>query len=148
MIHPETKKPTAEIIAPHVRRVNEQLRMTPVEGGWLLPVGGRPETSSYKGYGLGAVVDVLSGLLTGTGSSLMLNSVQGVGQWFGAWRVDGFVDVADFKAMTTGRPHVELTPEAGGPEARLAGSEALRPGARPPALGPRGTGRRTPSEPL
>lgn len=71
----------------------------PVEGGWLLPLGGRPETSSYKGYGLGAVVDVLSGILTGTGSSLMLNQVKGVGQWFGAWRVDGFVDVAEFKAM-------------------------------------------------
>ena len=38
MIHPDTKKPTAEIIAPHVRRVNEQLRLTPVEGGWRVAV--------------------------------------------------------------------------------------------------------------
>lgn len=72
----------------------------PVEGGWLLPLGGRPETSSYKGYGLGAFVDVLSGMLTGMGSSVMLNQVEGVGQWFGAWRIDGFVDAAEFKAMT------------------------------------------------
>jgi L-2-hydroxycarboxylate dehydrogenase (NAD+) len=72
--------------------------ITPTEGGWLLPLGGRPETSSYKGYGLGVFVDVLSGMLTGMGSSIMLNHVQGVGQWFGAWRIDGFVDADQFKA--------------------------------------------------
>ncbi len=69
----------------------------PVEGGWLLPLGGRPDTSSYKGYGLGAFVDVLSGMLTGMGSSVMLNDVEGVGQWFGAWRIDGFVESEEFK---------------------------------------------------
>jgi LDH2 family malate/lactate/ureidoglycolate dehydrogenase len=74
----------------------------PVEGGWLLPLGGRPETSSYKGYGLGAFVDVLSGVLTGTGTSVMLNHVEGVGQWFGAWRIDGFVDASEFKATMDG----------------------------------------------
>ena len=29
----------------------------PWEGGWLLPLGGLPETSGYKGYGLAAMVD-------------------------------------------------------------------------------------------
>jgi LDH2 family malate/lactate/ureidoglycolate dehydrogenase len=72
--------------------------ITPADGGWLLPLGGRPETGGYKGYGLGAFVDVLSGLLTGMGSSVMLNHVEGVGQWFGAWRIDGFVDADEFKA--------------------------------------------------
>jgi DNA polymerase-3 subunit delta' len=38
LIHPDTKKPTNEIIVPHVRRVNEQLRLTPVEGGWRVAV--------------------------------------------------------------------------------------------------------------
>lgn len=37
--------------------------------------------------------------------------------------------LADFKAMTTGRPHLELTPAAGGAAMVLQGSEALRPGA-------------------
>jgi DNA polymerase-3 subunit delta' len=38
LMHPETKKPTNEIVVPHVRRVNEQLRLTPVEGGWRVAV--------------------------------------------------------------------------------------------------------------
>lgn len=37
--------------------------------------------------------------------------------------------LADFSAMTTGRPRIEMTPEAGGAPATLPGSEALRPGA-------------------
>ena len=37
--------------------------------------------------------------------------------------------LADFKALTTGRPHLELTPAAGGSSTILPGSEALRPGA-------------------
>ena len=37
--------------------------------------------------------------------------------------------LADFGAMTTGRPHLEFAPEAGGTAATLPGSEALRPGA-------------------
>jgi DNA polymerase-3 subunit delta' len=38
LIHPDTRKPTNEIVVPHVRRVNEQLRLTPVEGGWRVAV--------------------------------------------------------------------------------------------------------------
>ena len=37
--------------------------------------------------------------------------------------------LADFQAMTTGRPHLELTPETGGSATVLLGTEALRPGA-------------------
>jgi len=37
--------------------------------------------------------------------------------------------LADFSAVTTGRPHIEMTPEAGGAPVTLPGSEALRPGA-------------------
>src|SRR5262249_23655111 len=36
MIHPENNRPTNEIVVGHVRRMNEQLRMTPVEGGWRI----------------------------------------------------------------------------------------------------------------
>ena len=38
LIHPDTKRTTNEIVVPHVRRVNEQLRLTPVEGGWRVAV--------------------------------------------------------------------------------------------------------------
>jgi DNA polymerase-3 subunit delta' len=38
LMHPDTKRPTNEIVVPHVRRVNEQLRLTPVEGGWRVTV--------------------------------------------------------------------------------------------------------------
>jgi DNA polymerase-3 subunit delta' len=38
LMHPDTKKTTNEIVVPHVRRVNEQLRLTPVEGGWRVAV--------------------------------------------------------------------------------------------------------------
>ncbi len=38
MMHPETRKPTNEIVVPHVRRVNEQVRLTPVEGGWRVAI--------------------------------------------------------------------------------------------------------------
>lgn len=34
-------------------------------GGGLFPLGGPAETGGYKGYGLGAMVDVLSGVLSG-----------------------------------------------------------------------------------
>ena len=38
MMHPDTRKPTNEIVVPHVRRVNEQVRLTPVEGGWRVAI--------------------------------------------------------------------------------------------------------------
>ena len=68
-------------------------------GGWLLPLGGLPETGGYKGYGLAAMVDVLSGVLSGIGISPMLAAVEGVGQFFGAIRVDGFQPRQAFEAM-------------------------------------------------
>ena len=38
LLHPDTKKTTNEIVVGHVRRVTEQLRLTPVEGGWRIAV--------------------------------------------------------------------------------------------------------------
>jgi membrane fusion protein, heavy metal efflux system len=37
--------------------------------------------------------------------------------------------LADFKALNSGRPSIEMTPEGGGPTTSLLGSEPLRPGA-------------------
>lgn len=68
-------------------------------GGGLLPLGSRMETSAYKGYGLGIMVDILSGVLPGMGSAMFVDrSTLAQGQWFAAWRIDAFCDPARFKA--------------------------------------------------
>ncbi len=69
------------------------------KGGALLPLGSSLLTSSHKGYGLGLMVDILSGVLPGMGSALFAErATLAQGQWFAAWRIDAFCDVAQFKA--------------------------------------------------
>ena len=69
-------------------------------GGGLAPLGSLPELSSYKGFGLGMLVDILSGVLTGTGfGATMSREKRVVGHFFGAFRVDGFRPVDEFKEM-------------------------------------------------
>ena len=76
-------------------------------GGGLLPLGGAGEESSgYKGYGMGLLVEILSAVLPGaafltsvypkdaTGKALPAN----LGHFFGAWRLDAFRPPEDFKA--------------------------------------------------
>ena len=76
-------------------------------GGALLPLGG--VTGSHKGYGLGAVVDIFSAVLSGANYGPWVppfvaflqppaNPVgQGIGHFFGALRVDAFRPAAEFK---------------------------------------------------
>jgi L-2-hydroxycarboxylate dehydrogenase (NAD+) len=72
--------------------------------GALLPLGGfGTEGGGHKGYGLGLLVDILCGVLSGGGFGPTLPVVTDVKEgaishWFGAFRVDGFRDVAAFKA--------------------------------------------------
>jgi LDH2 family malate/lactate/ureidoglycolate dehydrogenase len=69
-------------------------------GGGLTPLGSAPTTSSYKGYALGAMVDVFCGVLSGIGYSMILDRPSAAaGYFFGAIRVDAFQDVDAFKAM-------------------------------------------------
>jgi L-2-hydroxycarboxylate dehydrogenase (NAD+) len=76
-------------------------------GGGLLPLGGAGEESSgYKGYGMGLLVEILSAVLPGaafltsvypkdaTGKALPAN----LGHFFAAWRLDAFRPPEDFKA--------------------------------------------------
>ncbi|MBI2935968.1 MAG: Ldh family oxidoreductase [Chloroflexi bacterium] len=64
----------------------------------FLPLGGTREGGSHKGYGLAVAVDVFCGLLSSAGASAMLQ--QGFsGHFFGAFRVDGFRPIGEFKAM-------------------------------------------------
>lgn len=102
-------------------------------GGALQPLGSYIETSSHKGYGLGIMVDILTGVLPGMGSAIF-EGARMQGQWFAAWRIDAFRDVTEFKAdmkrmvdhlrNLRPRPGVEAVlvpgdPEAAAREARL-----------------------------
>jgi LDH2 family malate/lactate/ureidoglycolate dehydrogenase len=78
-------------------------------GGSLLPLGSTVETASHKGYALSAFVDIFSGVLSGANygpwvppfvSFLPLADNmpgKGIGHFVGAWRVDAFRPIDDFK---------------------------------------------------
>ncbi len=75
-------------------------------GGGLLPLGGEGETfGGHKGYGLNLLVDILSGVLSGSGYLNLLypKTPEGkplpslVGHFFGALRIDYFRPAEDFK---------------------------------------------------
>jgi len=80
------------------------------KGGALLPLGSDRDHGSHKGFGLSAIVDILSGVLSGANYGpwvppfvAYLQPVadqpgQGIGHFVGAMRVDGFRPVAEFKA--------------------------------------------------
>ena len=79
------------------------------EGGALLPLGGDREHGSHKGYMLGSIVDIFSGVLSGANFGPwvppfpaylpMPESMpgKGIGHFFGAMRIDAFRTAADFK---------------------------------------------------
>lgn len=62
----------------------------------LLPLGGTREQGSHKGYGLGAMVDILTGVLSGAGWSMVLQPQGCAGHFFAAWRIDLFRPVEEF----------------------------------------------------
>jgi LDH2 family malate/lactate/ureidoglycolate dehydrogenase len=64
----------------------------------LLPLGGTQEQGSHKGYGLGVVVDVLAGVLSGAGVAVGQGLGGQVGHFFAALRVDLLRPVEAFKA--------------------------------------------------
>lgn len=80
------------------------------EGGALLPLGGDREHGSHKGYALGAIVDIFSGVLSGANYGPWVPPFpayvpmpqdmpgEGIGHFFGAMRIDAFRTAGDFKA--------------------------------------------------
>jgi L-2-hydroxycarboxylate dehydrogenase (NAD+) len=64
------------------------------EGNALLPLGGTPQTGSYKGFGLAVAVDILCRVLSGSmaGGSQMAGN-----HFFGALRINGFMPADEFK---------------------------------------------------
>lgn len=63
------------------------------------PLGGSLEMSSYKGYGLASLVDLLCGVLSGGGAFANLPSGSPVGHFFGALNIAGFRPPDEFKSM-------------------------------------------------
>ncbi len=82
-----------------------------VEGGALLPLGSDRDRGGHKGYALAIMVDVLSGVLSGANwgpftppfalrQEMPKRSVgKGIGHFFGAMRIDGFMDSNSFKCQ-------------------------------------------------
>jgi LDH2 family malate/lactate/ureidoglycolate dehydrogenase len=74
-------------------------------GGALLPLGGfGTDNGGHKGYGLGALSEILCGVLSGGAFGLELSKEEGprveggiTSHFFGAMRVDALRDLADFK---------------------------------------------------
>ena len=80
------------------------------EGGTMLPLGGDLEHGSHKGYALGAIIDILTGVVSGANfgpfvppnlAFLPMPEVQvgkGMGHFFGAMRIDAFQTADVFKS--------------------------------------------------
>ena len=81
-------------------------------GGALLPLGG---TEGYKGTGLAAIVEILSGLLTGLGFGIDPQGRHNDGCFMAVFNVAAFRDLATFKAEVTDFAHyLKATPPAQG----------------------------------
>ncbi len=63
----------------------------------LLPLGGTPVLGAFKGFGLTIMVDILTGALSGFGTSAEIDSGLTAAHCFGAMRIDAFQPLADYK---------------------------------------------------
>ena len=79
------------------------------KGGALLPLGSDREHGSHKGYALGSIVDIFSGILSGANYGPWVPPFpayvpmpvgmpgEGIGHFFGAMRIDAFRSADEFK---------------------------------------------------
>jgi len=79
------------------------------DGGAMLPLGSTREQGGHKGYCLGAMIDLLSGVLSGANwgpfAPVFTTEFEepprrvgiGLGHLFGAMRIDAFIDPDEFK---------------------------------------------------
>lgn len=120
-----------------------------VDGGALLPLGSRKEHGGHKGWALASAVDIFTCVLSGANwgpwappfalrQEIPEKSVgKGIGHFFGAMRIDGFIDEDEYKRQiddyrrtmraTPPTPGHEGVMIAGDPE-RLAEAERGRNG--------------------
>lgn len=80
------------------------------QGGAMLPLGGDREHGSHKGYMLGSIVDIFSGVLSGANFGPWVPPFpayvpmpenmpgNGIGHFFGAMRIDAFRSAGEFKS--------------------------------------------------
>jgi len=80
-----------------------------IDGGALLPLGGTREQGGHKGFALAAMVDLFCGVLSGANWGPFVPPFAlrqeipkrkvgaGVGHFFGALRIDGFIDPDEFR---------------------------------------------------
>jgi LDH2 family malate/lactate/ureidoglycolate dehydrogenase len=92
------------VVTEDAHRVLENLKSR--AGGGLLPLGGEGELlSGYKGYGLALWVDVFCAILSGAAYATLVYPrasdgkplPSNLGHFFGAWRVDAFRPISEFK---------------------------------------------------
>ncbi len=79
-------------------------------GGYLLPLGSDTDHGNHKGYGLGALVDILSGVLSGANFGPWVPPFvsflpvlpnlpgKGLGHFLGVMDIDGFIEISEFNA--------------------------------------------------
>lgn len=93
-----------------------------LKGGALLALGGSDIMRGYKGYGLSLLVDIFSGVLSGssTGKSVGYpgeNKPADVGHFFAAVKIEAFRDIVDFKRdMDNLLDQLKNAPKAAGQE--------------------------------
>ncbi|MEC9092168.1 MAG: Ldh family oxidoreductase [Planctomycetota bacterium] len=88
---------------------NSEVPQEMIDGGALLPLGSFREMGGHKGYGLATMVDILCCVLSGANwgpwappfalrQEIPSRSVgKGIGHFFGAMKIDAFIDVDEFK---------------------------------------------------
>jgi LDH2 family malate/lactate/ureidoglycolate dehydrogenase len=82
------------------------------QGGALLPLGG---SEGYKGYGLAAMVEIFSGLLTGLGFGIEPTGRHNDGCFIAVFNVSAFRDLTTFKQEVTDfANYLKATPAAEG----------------------------------
>jgi LDH2 family malate/lactate/ureidoglycolate dehydrogenase len=104
-----------------------------IAGGAQLPLGSEREMGGHKGYGLASMVDILCCVLSGANwgpfappfalrQEIPERSVgKGIGHFFGAMQIDGFIDKAEFKKQIDDWIHVfRNTKPRRAPTARLS----------------------------
>ncbi|HEY6433683.1 MAG TPA: Ldh family oxidoreductase [Acetobacteraceae bacterium] len=82
------------------------------QGGALLPLGG---AEGYKGYGLAAIVEIFSGLLTGLGFGIEPTGRHNDGCFIAVFKVSAFRELATFKQeVAEFAQYLKATPPADG----------------------------------
>jgi LDH2 family malate/lactate/ureidoglycolate dehydrogenase len=99
--------PQGWIVNKHGQQTTDPQQM--IDGGAQLPLGSDREMGGHKGYGLASMVDILCCVLSGANwgpfappfalcQEIPERSVgKGIGHFFGAMQIDGFIDKDEFK---------------------------------------------------